>query len=145
MASGLVLREHTFGGIDDTIPEQLIQQCVALLEQALPVPAGMDQGRGVRQDRQHGAFRPGKFICGTAEIAPGRSIQSHDIASEGRVGRIQAEDLILGTAPLQPCRQHHLPELLGQGAGLVGAAQAYDLHRQRAGAADHPLPAQVLL
>ena len=141
---GLVLRQHAFRGIDVSFRLQLVQQSVALLEQALPGAAGMDQARGVGQHGEHRALAPGQVVRAASEIAPGCRFQADHISPEGGVGGIQEQDFPFRTTHLQARGQDHFVDLLRQGARCARAAQADHLHRQGAGAADH-LPAGEVL
>ena len=84
----LVLGEQALRGVDDAFGFQLVQQRVALLQQALARPAGMDQTRGVGQDGEHRALAPGELVRAAPEIAPGGRLKADDIPPEGGVGSI---------------------------------------------------------
>ena len=95
----------------------------------------MDEGRGVGQHGQGGAFRPGKVVGAASVIAPGRGLKPHDVAAERRVAGIQGEDLVFAAIGVQPQGQRHFNQFFGDGTRLVAAAQADDLHGERAGTA----------
>ena len=140
----LVLGQQALRPVNHPALRQLVQQRIALLQQALARAAGVDQAGGVGQHRQHGALAPGEVVGAAPEIAPRRRLQPHHVSAERRIGRVQEQDLLLGATQFQPLRQHHLVELLGQGAGRVRPAQPDHLHGQRAGPADDFAARQVL-
>ncbi len=92
---GLVLGQRAFHAVDVPVGQQAVQQPVALGAQGLLAFAGVEDGGRVGQHGQRGAFTPGEVIGRAAEPAPGRGIQAHHVAAEGRVGRVEREDLRL--------------------------------------------------
>ena len=97
----------------------------------------MDEGRSVGQHGQCGALGPGKVVGAAAVVPPGCRLEPHDVAAERGVAGVQGEDFIFAAIGVQPQSQNHFDQFFGNGARLVAAAQADDLHRERAGAATY--------
>ncbi len=95
---------------------QLVQKTVALDSESLPVLTGMDQCGVVGKNGKHGGFCPREFVRTTAEISPCRSLEADHISTEGGVGGIKRQDLLLAQGDFQPDRKHHLNELFPQGS-----------------------------
>ena len=85
---GFVLGEHALRGVEHALRFQLVQQRVALLQQALPGAAGVNQARGVGQHREHGALAPGEVVRAAPEVAPRGGLEADDISPEGGVGGV---------------------------------------------------------
>ena len=66
------------------------------------------QRRVVRQHRERRGLRPGQRRRVAAEVAPRRGLQSHHVAAERRVRRVQRQDLVLVVRGLEPQRQQRL-------------------------------------
>ena len=85
----LVLGQFAFERIDRSFLAEFVEQEIAFGQEGVAAAAGMDQGGGVGQDGQHRGVRPREFVGRPAEIAPGSRLQSHDVAAERRMGRIE--------------------------------------------------------
>ena len=109
---------------------------------------GRGSSRGGRATGRSGGRRarrlgPGQLAGVAAEVAPGRGVEAHRVAAEGRVGRVEAEHLLLRERQRQPERQHRLDRLLDDRARPALPGEAHDLHGERAAPAHHPSPPEV--
>ena len=81
----LVLCQFAGEGIDVPGGAQLVEQEIALCQQGVAAPAGMDHCRCVREYSKRGALSPGQLVRRHTEVAPGGSLDSYDISSERRI------------------------------------------------------------
>ena len=97
---------------------------VALGLQALAIARQMHQRRVVRQHRQRRGLRPRQRRRIAAEVAPRGGLEADHVAAEGRMRRVQREDLVLVVGRLEAQREQRLGDLGAESARRSRAARA---------------------
>ena len=139
----LALAELRGHRVDRAPVPQGVEEAVALRQEPVAVAAGVHEGGGVRQHGERRRLRPRELPGVAAEVAPGRRVEAHRVAPEGRVRGVEAEHLPLRERQREPQRERGLDRLLDERARPALAREAHDLHGERAAAAHHAAPAEV--
>ena len=110
---------------------------------AVGIGEGVEPARRLEQARQQGGFGQAELVGRTAEIGVARGFQPPGAAAEIHARQVQAQQFVLGEAPLQPHGEHHFPRLARQ--GLIGGEEHVfgELLRQGRAALHHPARAGI--